>query len=112
MSVEVNRGHNDFMCEALHILRGWGSSFAGRIRSQHGRGSNSAAGHKGRRPAKGDELQMRFSPAWERLALASAMAVFLVGLAALDGNAKERFVIVHGQAEEVQEGARRANDNL
>ncbi len=57
-------------------------------------------------------LQIRFSPAWERLALASAMAVFLVGLAALDGNAKERFVIVHGQAEEVQEGARRANDNL
>ncbi len=55
---------------------------------------------------------MRFSPAWERLALASAMAVFLVGLAALDGNAKERFVTVHGQAEEVQEGAGRANDNL
>ena len=57
-------------------------------------------------------LQIRFSPAWERLALASAMAVFLVGLAALDGNAKERFVTVHGQAEEVQEGAGRANDNL
>lgn len=57
-------------------------------------------------------MQIQFSPTWGRLALALAMIVFLVGLAALDGNAKEHFTTVECQADKVQEVSGRANDNL
>ncbi len=44
-------------------------------------------------------MQIRFSAAWGRLALALSMIVFLVGLATLDGNAEERVVTGNFQAE-------------
>ena len=37
-------------------------------------------------------MQIRFSTAWGRFALAMAMIVFLVGLATLDGNSEEHSV--------------------
>ncbi len=44
-------------------------------------------------------MQIRFSTAWGRLALAMAMIVFLVGLATLDGNTEEYSVTSNFQAE-------------